>query len=148
MRRFILLAAFAALLLQLPCAVLAQNADEQRRIDWAEQRGALLFDIDRAAWVTTDDLVARLGDVHAAEVRGWVVERDGTAYVVTYYAGEGAARTAVYRGRVENHRVVSGQVFPAGSRPALTEAQRRIADAREAAARLVSPAPRPTSTSP
>lgn len=136
MRPFVLLAALAALLAFLPAAGRAQNADEQRRIDWVQQRGRLLFEVDRAAWVTTDDLAARMPDLRGAGLRGWTVERDGPAYVVTYYLGEGAAREALYRGRVENQRVTSGEVFPAGSRPPLTPIQRRIADARDAVSHL------------
>jgi len=118
-----------------PSAVFAQTAEEQARIAWVEQRGQLLFEIDRAAWVTTDDLVARIGP-RVSEIKGWTVERDGSAYVVAYYVGEGDARAVLYRGRVENNRVVSGEVFAEGSRPPLTAAQRRIADARGVFARL------------
>jgi hypothetical protein len=136
MRRFILLAAIAAFLLRLTCAASAQNPDEQRRIDRAEQRGTLLFEIDRAAWVTTDDLAARVSDPRGAGIRGWTVERDGNGYAVVYYVGEGDTRAALYRGRVENNRVVSGEVFAEGHRPPLSPIQRRIADARDVAARL------------
>lgn len=129
------LAALLFLLLGQPDKAAAQTPDEQARIAWAEQRGRLLFELDRAAWVTTDDLVARIGDLAASGLRGWTVERDGNGYVVVYYVGEGDARTALYRGRVENERVVAGEVFAAGSRPQLTAIQRRIADARDAIAR-------------
>ena len=112
------------------------TAEEQQRLDWALQRGRLLFEIDRAAWVTTDDLTERVRDPAAAGVRGWTVERDGDGYVVTYYAGEGDARTAVYRGRVVNRRIVSREVFPVDARPPLTAAQRRLADAQGAIARM------------
>jgi hypothetical protein len=108
----------------------AQTPAERERLDRALQRGRLIFEIDRAAWVTTDDIRAHRGDVGA--VRGWTVERDGTGYAVTYFAGEGDVRPAVYRGRVENNRVVSREVFSADTRPPLTAVQRRLADARRA----------------
>ena len=111
-----------------------QTPEEQRQLDWVQQRGRLLYEIDRAAWVTTDDLRARVPDLGAAGVRGWVVERDGPAYLVSYYAGEGDARAVLYRGRVENNRVVAGEVLAA--RPLLTPAQRRLADARGVVARM------------
>ncbi len=114
----------------------AQTPGERTQLDWAAQRGRLLFEIDRAAWVTTDDLRERLRRDDLGLVRGWTVERDGAGYAVTYYAGEGDARAALYRGRVENRRVVSREVFPAGSRPLLTPFQRRLADARGAVGRL------------
>ena len=67
---------FAAALLLLgtaPAAAIAQGAAEQRRFDWALERGRLLFALDRAAWVATDDMVARLRDPVAAGVNGFVV---------------------------------------------------------------------------
>ena len=136
MRSVLALAAFLSFLFCQPGAAAAPSAAEQGRIAWAEQRGQLLFEIDRAAWVTTDDLAARVSDLRGAGIRGWTVEHDGSAYVVVYYVGEGEARAALYRGRVENNRVVSGEVFAAGSRPPLTAVQHRIADARDAAAHL------------
>jgi hypothetical protein len=127
--RFI--AALLALLLALPVA--AQTQEEQARLDWTVARGQLLFDVDRAAWVTTDDMMARLGDSEKGLVRGWTVERDGRGFVVTYYGGEGDARFALYRGRVENRQVVSRETFATGGRPLLTPFQRRLADAFMAA---------------
>lgn len=114
----------------------AQTPEERTQLDSALQRGRLLFEIDRAAWVTTDDLRRRLRGGDLGAVRGWTVERDGAGYSVTYYVGEGDARAAIYRGRVENRRVVAREVFREGSRPMLTAFQRRLADARGAAARL------------
>lgn len=109
----------------------AQTPEERTRLDWVLQRGRLLFEIDHAASVTTDDLRERR--VTMAGIRGWTVERDGNAMLVYYYArGEGDALVAVYRGRVERGRVVSREIFPEGRRPPLTPAQRRIAAAREA----------------
>jgi len=127
-------ALIALLLAALAGPVAAQTPDEQRQLDWVQQRGRLLYEIDRAAWVTTDDLRARLPDLATAGIRGWTVERDGAAYVVSYYAGEGEARAVLYRGRVENNRVVAGELLAA--RPLLTPAQRRLADARSVVARM------------
>jgi hypothetical protein len=136
MQRILVLAAILLFMACQPHATWAQSPEERARLTWAEQRGQTLFEIDRAAWVTTDDLAARVADHRNTGLRGWTVERDGNGYVVVYYVGEGAARAALYRGRVENNRVVSGEVFPEGSRPLLTAVQRRIADARDAIPRL------------
>lgn len=114
----------------------AQTPGERTQVDWALRRGRLLFEIDRAAWVTTDDLRESVRRDDLGLVRGWTVERDGAGFAVTYYVGEGEARAALYRGRVENRRVVSREVFREGSRPPLTAYQRRLADARGAVARL------------
>lgn len=129
-----ILAALLLALAAVPAA--AQTAEERTRLDWALERGRLLFEIDRAAWVTTDDLREHVADPGAAGIRGWTVEPEGGGYVVTYYAGEGDARAAVYRGRVENRRVVSREVFAEGARPPLTPPQRRLADARDAVRRM------------
>jgi hypothetical protein len=128
-----ILTAIAALCLGLGVAApaAAQTPEEQRQLDWAGQRGRLIFELDRAAWVTTDDMLARVRDPSAAGISGWTVERDGDGYKVIYFArGEGDAMSAVYQGRVENHHVVSRQVFPPGARPPLTALERRLALAR------------------
>jgi hypothetical protein len=106
--------------------------EETAKTDWAAHRGDLLFDVDRAAWVTTDDMIARLGGRRDIPVKGWVVERDGTApgaFIVTYFGDGPAGRVAWYAGHVRDHKVVSGEVFAEGSRPPLTPVQARIADA-------------------
>jgi hypothetical protein len=124
--RFI--AALLALLLAFPAA--AQTREEQARLDWVVARGRLLFDVDRAAWVTTDDFQARLPQADQQLIRGWTVERDGPGYAVTYFmTGEGNVRRALYRGRVENRRVVSQETFRPGAGPELTPMQRRLAEA-------------------
>lgn len=114
----------------------AQTPEEQASISRALERGRLLYAIDRAAWVTTDDLTERIGDPAREGVRGWIVERDGAGFAVIYFVGEGEARAAVYRGRVENNRVVAREVFAEGARPPLTPLQRRLADARRAVPRM------------
>lgn len=133
------LRAFFLVSLLLACATpsLAQTADEQVRLDWVQQRGRLLYEIDRAAWVTTDDLRERVPNLAASGIRGWTVERDGGGYSVIFYAGEGDARVAAYRARVENNRVVAAEVLASGARPPLTPLQRRLADARDVVARDV-----------
>lgn len=123
-----LLAVLLALLLAFPTA--AQTPEERTRLDWALARGRLLFEVDRAAWVTTDDMQDRLSQADQQLIRGWTVERDGAAYVVTYFmSGDGNVRRALYRGRVENRRVVSRETFRAGAGPELTPMQRRLAEA-------------------
>jgi hypothetical protein len=123
-----LIAMLLALLLALPAT--AQTPEERTRLDWALARGRLLFEVDRAAWVTTDDLQERLPQADRQLVRGWTVERDGAGFVVTYFmTGEGEVRRALYRGRVENRRVVSRETFRPGAGPELTPMQRRIAGA-------------------
>jgi hypothetical protein len=123
-----LIAMLLALMLALPAT--AQTPEERTRLDWALARGRLLFEVDRAAWVTTDDMQERLPREDQQRVRGWTVERDGTGFAVTYFmGGEGETPRALYRARVENRRVVSRDTFRPGAGPELTPMQRRIADA-------------------
>lgn len=122
-----LIVALLALLLALPAA--AQTPQERAQLDWAAARGRLLFEVDRAAWVTTDDFRERLSAADQQLIRGWTVERDGNGYAVVYFmTGEGNVRRALYRGRVENRRVVSRETFRPGAGPELTPMQRRIAE--------------------
>ena len=118
----------------LPAA--AQTPEERERLAWVMQRGRLLFALDRAAWVGTDDLLARMPNPGNAGVRGYIVERDGPALIVTFFGGPDDAQVAFYRGRVENHQVVDRQVYPATGRPSLTALQRRLAAIRGMAGRL------------
>lgn len=135
MRRLIL--CLLPLIFACAAPAFAQTAEEQVRLDWAQQRGRLLYEIDRAAWVTTDDLRERVPDLNGSGMRGWVVEREGAGYGVIFYAGEGDARVAAYRARVESNRVVAAEVIAPALRPPLTAAQRRLADARDVIARDV-----------
>lgn len=115
----------------------AEIAPEERtRLDWVGARGRLLFELDRAAWVGTDDMMARIPDYRTAGMRGYIVERDGPALVLTFFGGPQDAPVAFYRGTVENRRVVGRDVYPAGQRPALTPLQRRLASVREMAGGL------------
>jgi hypothetical protein len=110
---------------------------EQAAIAFALQRGRLLFGLDRAAWVATDDFVARMPNYQSQGARGYVVELAPGGYVVTFLGGPQDAPVAFYRADVRENRVHSSEVFPAAARPALTPAQRRLLDARNAAAAAV-----------
>jgi hypothetical protein len=145
MVRSILIAAAAAafgaapLLAQKPAAEAAPAAArlspeaEREAIAFAEARGRLLYALDRAAWVATDDFTARVPDYADQGVRGFIVEPAGDGYSAIFYGGPADAPVAVYRGDVRNHRVRGREVYPAASRPALTPAQRRLVAARDAA---------------
>jgi hypothetical protein len=132
MLRFLAFAAF--LVAGLPAPLSAQSTAEQAAIDFALARGRVLFAVDRAAWVATDDLRQKMPNFENAGLRGYVVDRDGDALHVLFYGGPADAPVAYYRARVERHRVVSSEVFPADRRPALTPLQRRLVAARDAAA--------------
>jgi hypothetical protein len=105
----------------------AQTAAEQRQLDWALERGRLLFALDRAAWVGTDDMKEHIRDPRSAGLRGYIVDRDEQGFVAIFFAREGERLVAAYRGRVGGSGIASREVFPAGQRPELTPRQQRIA---------------------
>ena len=129
MIRFLLL--WLLLLAAAPAA--AQSAAEKAILKAASERGTLLFELDRAAWVTTDDMLERFGR-RDMPIKGWVVERDGAkAYRVTYFGDGSDGPVAWYSGSVRSGKVVSGEVFAEASRPPLTAAQLRLKQAADAA---------------
>jgi len=136
MRHLAVFAILLCLAAAAPAPAAAQSGAEQARIRFAIERGRLLFELDRAAWVGTDDMMERIRDASSSGMRGYVVERDGAGYAVTFFGGPEDAPVAFYRGRVENRRVVGREIFPATARPALTPAQRRLAAIRLMAAGL------------
>lgn len=109
-------------------------AAERAAIAFAEGRGRLLYGLDRAAWVATDDFVALMPDFEAQGARGYIVERAGDGFTVTFYGGPADALVAFYRGDVRDHSMSGREVFPPSARPALTAGQRRLVAARDAAA--------------
>jgi hypothetical protein len=95
-------------------------------------RGHQLFEIDRAARLTTRELLTRIPDPAAAGVAGWIAEPDGNGVTVTYFAQGANGPVAVFRSQVLEGRVTSRDVFTGEGRPALTALQRRLVAARTA----------------
>jgi hypothetical protein len=109
--------------------------EEAVAVQTALDRGTLLYEVDRAAWVTTDDMLARLGEEGAAGIRGWTVEPDGAlgAFLVTYYGDSPAGPVALYSGKVRDGKVASSELHPEGARPPLTALQLRLKQAADTA---------------
>lgn len=114
----------------------AQSDEEAARIAWTLERGRLLFEIDRAAWVGTDDMLEQVRDAATSGMRGYIVERDQSGFIITFYGGPPDAPLTFYRGVVRERRVVSREVFAAASRPPLTAMQKSLAGARDMASSL------------
>ena len=114
----------------------APTAEERERLTAAVQRGRLLFELVRAAQLTTQDMLARIADPEAAGITGWIAEREGNGTAVIYYADGEDGPVAVYRGQVVGARVATRDMFEGDSRPALTPTHRRMAAARAAVAGL------------
>jgi hypothetical protein len=126
----LILAILAAFATVAPAA--AQTAEERRQLDWAVERGRLIFALDRVAWVATDDLRNRVPDLNAAGLRGYVVDRDENGFVPIFYGEEDGRLVAIYRARVAGAGgVTDATLFPAGQRPALSPLQTRMARALE-----------------
>lgn len=133
---FVAVAATIAASFAVPAA--AQTPEQQRQLDWVLERGRLLYALDRAAWVATDDMVERVPREQQQDLRGYIVDRDGQDYVVIFFADEGGQPVALFRAKVSGGRVVDREVFPRGSRPVLSASQQRLARVRQhlAAAQL------------
>jgi hypothetical protein len=99
------------------------------------QRGRLLGAIAAAGQIATRDMLSRIADPEAAGIAGWIAEPEGNGVAVTFYAegADGAPPSAVFKANVLGGRVVSREVFLAGTRPPLGPLQARMAAARRAA---------------
>ncbi len=131
MRNFLAGLALAMTTLVVSPAV-AQTAAEQKQLAWAVERGRLIFALDRAAWVATDDARSRIPNFEKSGLRGYVVDHDGQSFVATFYGGEGERLFALYRARIGARGVIDPVVFPADKRPALTAREARLASTMEA----------------
>lgn len=107
------------------------SSNDTAPIAAAETLGKLLLEYDRAAWTTTDMLVAKLPPDQLNLIRGWVVEpRAAGGLTATYFAGEPGAYRAVFvassgTGASEESRLLKDEP--------LTPAQARLASAVTAA---------------
>lgn len=77
---------------------------EQATLERISQRGQLLFDLDRAAWVATDALAAKFPSPAAAGIRGWIVTPEDAHLKVTFYGEEGGQPVAAHVFAVEDGR--------------------------------------------
>lgn len=114
----------------------AQSSDIDAALLRASHRGVMLFTLDRAAWVTTDDFREAQRDDLAAQIRGWIVEVQGERRIVTYYGLDAGTPYAIYVGAEQDGRVIERQLFERAEAPALTAAQLRLMSARGAATSL------------
>jgi hypothetical protein len=134
------LAAFVALPLHSsvaappPAAAPARpSAEVSAKIGAILRRGRLLFDLDRAAWVATDDFLKKVRDPVAAGFKGYVVDREGKGFAVTFYGGERDRLIARYVAHVSTGRVTSSRLLAAPEQVPLTPLQLRMAKARSVA---------------
>src|SRR5687767_5815560 len=129
---------FAAALLAAPATAqpapaAVSEADQAAKLRAIGARGRLLFDLDRAAWVATDDLIKKVRDPAAAGLKGYVVEQDGPGFAVTFFGGEPNRLVALFVAGVAGGKVTSGRLLAEAERVPLTPLQLRLASARAAA---------------
>jgi hypothetical protein len=76
--------------------------------EWSPQTvlamGRAIYDHDTAAWVATDAMLEHLDERRRSAIRGWIVNPDGSDFVVRFVGGSGVARPIV------DVRVSEGQV--------------------------------------
>lgn len=107
--------------------------EEARAIARASRLGALLYAYDRAAWKATDAMVAASGRAGLPRDGGWVIEAEpNRTLVVTFYAGRPDAARVLFTARTRDGEVIEGR--PVTTPTPLTDAQKRLARARDAAA--------------
>jgi len=110
-------------------SVQALQTPIQRSVD----RGRKMYLYDRAAWVTSDDIITRLPQARAPEVGGWIVTPGVTGFHVDYFGKNGDADRVVYAADVDGTVVSNAIVYPASAEPTLKEPALRMARALRAA---------------
>lgn len=120
----------------MPIAATAQAPDDMSPNPSLRQvldRGRALYIFDRAAWVTSDELIARLPNDRHAEVGGWVVTPGANAIHIDYFGKAAAADRVIFAADVSSHGISNQIVYPAASAPLLTEPAGTMAKALRAA---------------
>lgn len=117
---------------EVPASAPAATAGPEAQLAAIVTRGRLLYQLDQAAWHSTDALRRDVSDPAAAGVRGWIVEPEGDAMRVTYYGFADATPVPIYMASFKRGKVSRARLVPATERrPLGPEAQRMIA-ARDA----------------
>ena len=112
-----------------PASVLAGND----AIEGAMHRGITMFWYDRAAWVTSDDLVANLHAERRSEIGGWVVTPSSNGWHVDYFGRESMADSVIYEADVVGNSVTNRKIHPKGSLQKLPAPALKLAMALQSA---------------
>ena len=107
----------------------ATDGSMKRTID----RGNTMYQYDRAAWLTSDDILARLPLDRQPEVGGWIVTATANGLHVDYFGKDAAAERVVYSADIVRGAVTHAAVYPATAAPVLTEPALQMARALRAA---------------
>ena len=111
------------------------TAEQQGAIDWAQQRGELLYRYDQAAWHGTDAFLADYqADRDGEFMRGYVVVEGEQGRLDAVFFGDfGAGLVEAARYSVDGGTVVSGTYYDEDSRPPLSAKAIRMAEVRQVA---------------
>jgi hypothetical protein len=109
------------------------SAAEAATIARAEERGRLLYAYDRAAWLGTDDMLAKLPGV-AQMVGGWLVDGPADAPELLFYDRDEANPHILYQARLAGGRL-AGEVLAPGAGGNVSPARKAMIDATRAARR-------------
>lgn len=92
-------------------------------------RGALLQQLDRAAWLSSDDLVLRLGPASGRSIGGWVVTRRGDAFHIDYFGVGAEADRTHYSAEFADGSLLGARLHPVDALPALEADAKRLRQA-------------------
>jgi hypothetical protein len=109
----------------------AQTSVEQAQLAAVHDRGALLYLIDRAAWVATDDFRSKIDIGADKTLRGYVVERAAQGFTVTFFGEEEGRLVRAFVAKVDRNKVIRSETFLPGKRVPLSAEQIRLAGARK-----------------
>lgn len=118
--------------------VATAQPSQDARVQMAFERGKLIYDLDQAAWHGTDTMLERLPEKRRSEIRGWVVEPDGDAFLLLFYGYDGETPYGLFSARFKDGKVVWSHEIKPGEPRALTQAQQQMAAARAAITKSIS----------
>ncbi len=136
MRRFLLLLAACAALpaVAQTAPAPAPTAAEQAELERIVARGRLMAAYDRAAWLGTDDVMARMRDWRD-RLGGWIVDGPGDGPTVVFHDRSNPPR-ALYAARLIDGKLTDAKLLT-GDAATLSPERIRLIAARNAAAKAI-----------
>jgi hypothetical protein len=134
MRILTMMVAVATLVVSAPSAAqtITVAPEQQAAIDLAEERGALIYAYDQAAWHATDDMLAKLPDA-ASSVGGWIVDGPVGGPTAIFFDRDPQQPHAVYEAHFRSGALVDSKVLGPDDDRALSAERLRLIRARRAA---------------
>ncbi len=117
----------------------ATAQDDAAALARASERGRIMYAYDRAAWLGTDDMLAKLRDP-ATKVAGYIVEGSAETPRLIFF-DKGAEPQAVYIARLADGKLVEGKVLGATDDRAIAPTTRRMIAALATARQAIAASP-------